>query len=119
MIEVIRGEILKANAEALVNTVNCVGVLGRGLAAQFKRAYPKNFSAYQQACKRREVQPGRMLIVETGQVANPCWVINFQTKRHWRGNSRMEDIDAGLAALVADVRRIGIHSMSGPRARRR
>jgi O-acetyl-ADP-ribose deacetylase (regulator of RNase III) len=71
MIEVTRGDILKADAEALVNTVNCVGVMGRGIAAQFKRAYPKNFTTYQQACKRHEVQPGRMLIVETGQLANP------------------------------------------------
>jgi O-acetyl-ADP-ribose deacetylase (regulator of RNase III) len=114
MIEATRGDILKADAEALVNTVNCVGVMGRGIAAQFKRAYPKNFSAYQQACKRHEVQPGRMLIVETGQLAGPRWVINFPTKRHWRGNSRIEDIDAGLAALVADVRRLGITSIAVP-----
>lgn len=114
MIEVTRGDILKADAEALVNTVNCVGVMGRGIAAQFKRAYPKNFSTYQQACKRHEVQPGRMLIVETGRLANPRWVINFPTKRHWRGNSRIEDIDAGLAALVADVRRLGITSIAVP-----
>ena len=114
MIEVTRGDILKADAEALVNTVNCVGVMGRGIAAQFKRAYPKNFNAYQQACMRHEVQPGRMLIVETGQLENPRWVINFPTKRHWRGNSRIEDIDAGLAALVADVRRLGIQSIAVP-----
>jgi O-acetyl-ADP-ribose deacetylase (regulator of RNase III) len=114
MIELIRGDILKADAEALVNTVNCVGVMGRGIAAQFKRAYPKNFSAYQQACKRREVQPGRMLIVETGQLPRPRWVVNFPTKRHWRGNSRIEDIEAGLAALVADVRRLGITSIAVP-----
>ena len=114
MIEVTRGDILKADAEALVNTVNCVGVMGRGIAAQFKRAYPKNFSAYLQACKRHEVQPGRMLIVETGQLANPRWVINFPTKRHWRGNSRLEDIDAGLTALIADVHRLGITSIAVP-----
>jgi hypothetical protein len=100
-----------ANTEALVNTVNCVGG-GRGIAAQFKRAYPKIFSAYQQACKRHEVQPGRVLIVETGHLANPRWVINFPTKRHWRGDSRIADIDAGLAALVADVRRLGIESIA-------
>lgn len=114
MIEVTRGDILKADAEALVNTVNCVGVMGRGIAAQFKRAYPKNFSTYQQACSRHEVEPGRLLIVETGQFANPRWVINFPTKRHWRGNSRIEDIDAGLVALVADVRRLGIQSIAVP-----
>jgi O-acetyl-ADP-ribose deacetylase (regulator of RNase III) len=114
MIEVTRGDILKADAEALVNTVNCVGIMGRGIAAQFKRAYPKNFRVYQTACKRHEVQPGRMLIVETCQLANPRWVINFPTKRHWRGHSRIEDIDTGLAALVADVRRLGIKSIAVP-----
>lgn len=114
MIEVTRGDLLNADAEALVNAVNCVGVMGRGIAAQFKRAYPKNFTAYQQACKRHDVQPGRMLIVETGQLANPRWVINFPTKRHWRDNSRIDDIDAGLAALVAEVRRLGITSIAVP-----
>jgi len=114
MIELTRGDMLKADAEALVNTVNCVGVMGRGLAAQFKRAYPKNFSAYQQACKRHEVQPGRMLIVETGPLTRPRWVINFPTKRHWRGDSRIEDIDAGLTALIADVGRLGIKSIAVP-----
>jgi O-acetyl-ADP-ribose deacetylase (regulator of RNase III) len=114
MIEVTRGDLLNADAEALVNAANCVGVMGRGIAAQFKRAYPKNFSAYQQAYKRHDVQPGRMLIVETGQLANPRWVINFPTKRHWRDNSRIEDIDAGLVALVADVHRLGIKSVAVP-----
>src|ERR1043165_9802830 len=88
--------------------------MGRGLAAQFKRAYPKNFTAYRAACKRHEVQPGRMLIVETGQRINPRWVINFPTKRHWRGKSRIEDIDAGLAALVTDIRRFGMTSIAIP-----
>src|SRR5262245_51894196 len=113
MIEVTRGDMLEADAEALVNAVNCVGVMGKGLAAQFKRAYPKVFKAYQLACKRGEVQPGRMLVVETGQ-ATPRWVINFPTKRHWRGKSRLEDIEAGLEALVADVRRLAIKSIAVP-----
>ena len=114
MIDVTRGDILQADAEALVNTVNCVGFMGRGIAAQFKRAYPKNFAAYAQACKRHEVQPGRMLIVETGRLTNPRWVVNFPTKRHWRGDSRIEDIDSGLAALIADVGRLGIKSIAVP-----
>lgn len=114
MIQSTRGDILKADAEALVNTVNCVGFMGRGIAAQFKRAYPANFKAYEAACKRGEVQPGRMLIAETGQPANPRWIINFPTKRHWRAGSKLEDIDAGLAALTADVRRLGIRSIAVP-----
>ena len=114
MIEVTRGDLLKADAEALVNTVNCVGVMGRGIAAQFKRAYPENFIAYQTACKRREMRPGRMLIVETGLKVNPRWVINFPTKRHWRSNSQIDDIESGLAALLVDVRRLGIKSIAVP-----
>jgi O-acetyl-ADP-ribose deacetylase (regulator of RNase III) len=113
-IDVRRGDLLQADAEALVNPVNCVGVMGRGLAAQFKRAYPTNFTAYAQACKRHEVQPGRMLIVATGRRTNARWVINFPTKRHWRDNSRLDDIDSGLAALVADVNRLGIRSIAVP-----
>jgi O-acetyl-ADP-ribose deacetylase (regulator of RNase III) len=71
MIELTTGDVLKADAEALVNAVNCVGIMGRGIAAQFKRAFPNNFAVYAAACKREEVQSGRMLIVETGQLANP------------------------------------------------
>jgi O-acetyl-ADP-ribose deacetylase (regulator of RNase III) len=108
------GDILKADTEAVVNTVNCVGFMGRGIAMQFKRAYPQNFTAYEAACKRGEVQPGRVLVVPTGQLTNPRYVFNFPTKRHWRGKSRFEDIKSGLAALVAEVRRLGIHSIALP-----
>ena len=108
------GDILKADSEALVNTVNCVGYMGRGIAAQFSRAYPHNLKVYEVACRRQEVQPGRMLIVETGQLTNPRYIVNFPTKRHWRGKSRMEDIEAGLVALVEDVQRLGIRSIAIP-----
>lgn len=114
MIDLTTGDILKANAEALVNTVNCDGFMGRGIAAQFRRAFPANFTAYQQACKRGEVQPGRMLIVETGSDRSPRWIVNFPTKRRWRSRSRIEDIESGLAALVKDVRRLGIRSIAIP-----
>lgn len=118
MIEFATGDMLKANAEALVNTVNCDGFMGRGIAAQFRRAFPANFTAYERACKRGEVQPGRMLIVDLGADLGsdraPRWIVNFPTKRHWRGRSRLEDIEAGLAALVADLRRLGIRSIAIP-----
>jgi O-acetyl-ADP-ribose deacetylase (regulator of RNase III) len=114
MIEMIQGDLLKADAEALVNTVNCVGYMGRGIAAQFKRTFPENFREYQAACKRKEVQPGHMFVVETGRDSNPRYIINFPTKRHWRGKSRMEDIEAGLTALVAEVRDRGIRSVAVP-----
>ncbi len=114
MIEYRQGDILQADAEALVNTVNCVGIMGRGVALQFKNAYPKNFKAYEAACERGEVQPGRMLVFETGQFTNPKYIINFPTKRHWRGQSRIEDIDSGLADLVHEIRKRRIRSIALP-----
>jgi O-acetyl-ADP-ribose deacetylase (regulator of RNase III) len=114
MIEFTTGDILKSEADALVNTVNCVGVMGRGIALQFKNAYPENFKAYQAACQREAVQPGRMFVFETGQLTPPRFIINFPTKRHWRGKSRIEDIDAGLVDLVKVIRDRGIHSIAIP-----
>jgi O-acetyl-ADP-ribose deacetylase (regulator of RNase III) len=114
MIVPVTGDLLKADAEALVNAVNCHGVMGRGIAAQFKQSFPANFTAYQQACKRGEVQPGRMLIFDLGAERRPRWIVNFPTKRHWRGRSRLEDIESGLAALVADLLRLGIRSIAIP-----
>lgn len=114
MIEITTGDILKANAAALVNTVNCDGFMGRGIAAQFRRAFPANFTAYERACKRGEVQPGRMLIVDLGADRVPRWIVNFPTKRHWRSRSRLEDIESGLAALAMDLRRLGIRSIAIP-----
>ena len=92
MIEFKTGNILAAGADALVNTVNCVGVMGRGLALQFKQAFPENFKAYARACERGEVQSGRMFVHDTGRLA-PRFIINFPTKRHWRGASRFSDIE--------------------------
>lgn len=108
------GDILKENAEALVNTVNCVGVMGRGIALQFKNAFPENFKAYAAACRREEVQPGKMFVFETGQLTFPRYIINFPTKRHWRGQSRMEDIETGLEALVNTIRKFKIESIAVP-----
>src|SRR5207249_10152861 len=114
MIEFRSGDILKSEAEALVNTVNCVGVMGRGIALQFKNAFPENFKAYAAACKRGEMQPGRMFVFETGQLTPPRYIINFPTKRHWRGKSRIEDIDAGLKAPVAEIRARRLRSIALP-----
>jgi O-acetyl-ADP-ribose deacetylase (regulator of RNase III) len=114
MIENTSGDILEADAEALVNTVNCVGVMGRGIALQFKHAYPENFRAYAKACAAGEVRPGAMFIFPTGLMVNPRYVINFPTKRHWKGKSRMADIDAGLGALIEGVRRLGVKSIAIP-----
>ncbi len=113
MIEFRTGDILQANAEALVNTVNCVGIMGRGVALQFKNQYPNNFKAYKAACDREDVQPGRMFVYETGMLG-PKYIVNFPTKRHWRGKSRMEDIESGLRALTAEIRDRGIRSIAIP-----
>jgi O-acetyl-ADP-ribose deacetylase (regulator of RNase III) len=114
MIEYKTGDILREDAEALVNTVNCVGVMGRGIALQFKNAFPDNFKAYAAACKASEVQPGRMFVFETGTLTNPRYIINFPTKRHWRGQSRLSDIDSGLEALVELIQSKHIHSVAIP-----
>lgn len=87
MIEYKTGNILTEDAEALVNTVNCIGIMGRGIALQFKKTFPENYKSYAAACKRNEVQPGRMFVSETGQLTNPRYIINFPTKRHWRGKA--------------------------------
>jgi len=113
MIEYVTGNILEAEVEALVNSVNCVGVMGRGVALQFKKDWPENFKAYAAACRRQEVQPGRMFVFETGKLF-PRYIINFPTKRHWRGKARIEDIEAGLIALVEEIQRRGIRSVALP-----
>ncbi|GAO40494.1 hypothetical protein SCH01S_48_01560 [Sphingomonas changbaiensis NBRC 104936] len=112
-IEIKTGDILKQDAEAIVNTVNCVGVMGRGIALQFKNAYPANFKAYKAACDLEQVQPGRMFVFETGKFT-PRFIINFPTKRHWKGKSRIEDIEAGLAALAREIKDRGIKSVAIP-----
>jgi O-acetyl-ADP-ribose deacetylase (regulator of RNase III) len=114
MIEFRSGDILRDDAEALVNTVNCVGIMGRGIALQFKKAFPDNFRAYVAACKREEVQPGRMFVFETGKLTPPRYIINFPTKRHWRGKSRISDIQLGLEALVEVLRERRIRSVAVP-----
>jgi O-acetyl-ADP-ribose deacetylase (regulator of RNase III) len=114
MIRFTSGNILDAEVEALVNTVNCVGIMGRGIALQFKQAFPDNFKAYEAACQRKAVEPGRMFVFDTGELTLPRYIINFPTKRHWRGKSRMEDIDAGLVALAGEIRNRGIHSIAVP-----
>ena len=114
MFEYKTGDIFHEDVEALVNSVNCVGVMGRGIALQFKNVYPANFEAYAAACKRKEVEPGKMFVFETRKLTNPRYIINFPTKRHWRGKSRMEDIDSGLRALAEEIRERHIRSIAIP-----
>ena len=114
MINYKKGDMFSEDVEALVNSVNCVGVMGRGIALQFKNLFPDNFRAYEHACKRDEVQPGQMFVFETRQLTGPRYVINFPTKRHWRGRSRMEDIQSGLSALAQEIRERDIRSIALP-----
>jgi O-acetyl-ADP-ribose deacetylase (regulator of RNase III) len=114
MIEFRQDSIFTADAEALVNTVNCVGVMGRGIALQFRKAFPENFAAYKAACDRGEVRPGKLFIHSLGQLTNPRYIINFPTKGHWRGNSRIEYIDSGLKEMVEAVRQLDVHSIAIP-----
>ena len=114
MIEFTQGDLLNSDAEAIVNTVNCVGIMGQGIALQFKQMYPANFKAYAAACAAGEVVPGKMLVFETGEMTNPKYIINFPTKTHWRGNSKLEDIETGLAALREEILRRGIKSVAIP-----
>ena len=114
MIELKQGDILRADAEVLVNTVNCFGVMGRGIALQFKKAFPENFKYYKVVCDKKELQPGRMLVHDLNRLHNPRYIINFPTKRHWKGKSKIEDIESGLKVLVEEVRIRHIHSIAVP-----
>src|SRR5574337_2036708 len=114
MIEIAKGNILVADAEALVNTVNCVGIMGRCISLQFRKAFPDNFKAYESACRRHNVQPGRMFVYETGSLTNPRYIVNFPTKRHWKGKSRLADIESGLQALIREIRDRNIRSIAVP-----
>lgn len=113
MVEVREGNLFDDECEALVNTVNCVGVMGRGVALEFKNRFPENFKEYKRACEQGAVKPGKMFVHDTGKLIGPRWIINFPTKRHWKGGSKIEDIAAGLEDLktVIVANRIGSISL--------
>lgn len=106
------GNMLTADVDALVNTVNTQGVMGKGLALQFKKAFPENFAAYERASKAGEVQIGKMHVVE--RLASPRFIINFPTKKHWRQPSKLEYVRDGLRDLVVEVRRLQIGAIAIP-----
>lgn len=89
MIQRVRGNLLEANVEALVNTVNTVGVMGRGVALQFKLAFPENYEFYHRRCASGEVRIGQVLTYDLKRLGNPRYIINFPTKKHWPGKSRI------------------------------
>jgi len=99
MIKYTQGNLLEADAEALVNTVNTVGVMGKGIALMFKERFAKNMQEYAKACKAREVQTGKMFVTETAELMGPKWIVNFPTKQHWRSASKLEWVVDGLEDL--------------------
>lgn len=114
MIEFKTGDIFSIDTQAIVNTVNCVGVMGRGIALQFKKKYPDNFRAYEAKCKRKEMIPEKMHVHEMTRIINPRLIINFPTKRHWRGKSRLDDIKSGLSDLIQVIHNKDIKSIALP-----
>ena len=113
MIRYTQGNLLDADVEAVVNTVNTVGVMGKGIALMFKERFPKNMDEYAKACKAKEVKTGKMFITGTGELLGPQWIVNFPTKQHWRAPSKMEWIVDGLQDLKSflldnDVKSIAI-----------
>ncbi len=115
MIEIAKGNLLEAPVDALVNTVNTRGIMGKGIALQFKQAFPAMFRDYEKACKASEVRLGKMHVYDLGGLADgPHWIINFPTKGHWRDRSRLTDIETGLEDLVATILRMEIRSIAIP-----
>lgn len=114
MIHLTTGNLLDSNCDALVNPVNTVGVMGKGLALQFKQAWPDNYAAYRRACEQGAVQLGKMFVFETGNAFAPRFIINFPSKGHWRSASRLEDIAAGLDDLRQVIDHYAITSIAIP-----
>jgi O-acetyl-ADP-ribose deacetylase (regulator of RNase III) len=109
------GNLLDADAEALVNTINTVGVMGKGIALQFKNKYPENYLLYKQACQRKEIQIGRMFCVPINEAkTNPQWIINFPTKKDFKHPSRLSYIEAGLQDLVRVIQEKQIKTIAIP-----
>ena len=108
------GNLLKAEVEALANSVNTVGVMGKGIALQFKNAFPANFKAYEAACKKQAVRLGEVFVFDNGQLMPPRWIINFPTKGHWRARSRIHDVADGLDDLRDVIEELEISSIALP-----
>ncbi len=114
MFKLLKGDLLEAQAEALVNTVNTKGVMGKGVALQFKRAFRENYKAYAAACERGEIEVGKIFVFDLGTLDHPRYIFNFPTKRHWRQRSRIEYVQTGLEDLVREVRVHDIQSIALP-----
>ena len=114
MMRFTQGNLLDSHVDAVVNTVNTVGVMGKGIALMFKERFPENFRAYAAACKAKGVRVGEMFVQPSAELAGPRWIINFPTKQDWRQASRIEWIESGLIALKKVIREKGIRSIALP-----
>ncbi|HWK03033.1 MAG TPA: macro domain-containing protein [Puia sp.] len=114
MIEYKHSDLLQSDAEALVNTVNTVGIMGKGIALQFREHFPDNFRVYQKACKDGALQVGKNLLTATGQLTGPKYIINFPTKTDWRSNTKLDYIHRGLDDLVRIIKEKDIRSIAIP-----
>jgi O-acetyl-ADP-ribose deacetylase (regulator of RNase III) len=114
VVEFVTGNLLEADVDALVTTVNTKGVMGKGVALRFRRAYPDNYKAYRAACAAGNVRLGRMFVFDTGRLGRPRYVINFPTKDHWRSRSRLTDIEVGLGDLRRVLAELGVQSVALP-----
>lgn len=114
MIRFTQGNLLEASVEAVVNTVNTVGVMGKGIALMFKERFPENTKAYETACKAEEVRVGSMFVTPGVELGGPRWIINFPTKQHWRNPTKLEWVETGLSALKEEITRRGIRSIALP-----
>ncbi|MBN8975941.1 MAG: macro domain-containing protein [Rhizobiales bacterium] len=111
------GNMFEERAEAIVNTVNCVGVMGKGVALEFKRRWPENFSAYKRLCNSQRLRPGKVYVHQNTEMFHDDgrkFLVNFPTKDHWRSKSRMEFIESGLDDLVEQIQRLRIRSVVLP-----
>lgn len=114
-IKLTQGDLLKQDdLDAIVNTVNCVGVMGKGIALQFKNKWPANYAAYRSACDQKKIRPGHMFIYDSGGLVKPNFIINFPTKDHWREASKIAYIRDGLTDLIEQIRHYKITSIAIP-----
>lgn len=114
MIILAKGNLLRSEADVLVNTVNCVGFMGKGIALQFRKAFPENFKAYETECRKGNIVPGKVFLFSTGNFIPPLYIINFPTKKHWRENSKIEYITSGLEDLVKVLKELDVSSVAVP-----
>src|SRR5437660_12370605 len=105
------GDILESKEQTLINTVNCVGIMGKGIALEFKNRFPDMFKDYVERCKRREVKPGIPYLFTRSTPPN---IINFPTKDHWKSVSRIDDIEHGLKLLLDRYKEWDVTSLAVP-----